>query len=119
VFDQLPRNIFRNTSQAFATDDYALNLSKAAIHLGLDKKLPTTEQINFLYMPFMHSENFEDQEEGIRLFSSISQNEQTVSYAVQHMDIIKKFGRFPHRNEILKRSSTPEENEFLKSFSWF
>ncbi len=119
VLDQFSRNMFRGSSQAFATDEMAIHLSKAAIKKGLDKELSSAAHANFLYMPFMHSENLEDQEEGIHLFSRISDNNQTVAYAKQHRDIIARFGRFPHRNEILGRISTPAEMEFLKEFQGF
>lgn len=119
VLDQFSRNMFRDTPKAFATDDLALKISKMAIQKGLDRELPSSAHSNFLYMPFMHSENLDDQEEGIRLFSLIPRNEQTVAYARQHRDIIARFGRFPHRNKILGRISTPEEIEFQKKFQGF
>lgn len=119
VLDQFSRNMFRDTPKAFATDDIALKISKMAVEKGLDRELTAAVHYNFLYMPFMHSENLEDQEEGIRLFSLIPGNEQTVSYARHHRDIIAKFGRFPHRNKILGRVSTPEEVEFEKVFGGF
>lgn len=119
ALDQFPRNMFRDTPKAFATDGLALSLSKSIIHKKQEKKLPSAAHYNFLYMPFMHSESLEDQEEGIRLFSSISGNERTVDYARQHRDIVKRFGRFPHRNKILGRPSTVEEQEYLKVFQGF
>ena len=119
TLDQFPRNMFRDTPQAFATDSLALALSKSASQRSFEKKLPSSDHYNFLYMPFMHSENLEDQEEGIRLFSSIPGNELTVDYAKQHRDIIARFGRFPHRNKILGRSSTVEEQQYLKEFKGF
>lgn len=119
ILDQLPRNMFRDTPEAFASDDLALSLSKTIIRKGIEEKLPSSAHYNFLYMPFMHSESLNDQEEGIRLFSSIPGNEQTVAYANHHRDIIAQFGRFPHRNKILGRSSTPEEQEYLKDFQGF
>jgi len=119
ALDQFPRNMFRDTPQAFATDSLALALSKSISQKSSEKKLPSSAHYNFLYMPFMHSENLEDQEEGIRLFSDILENEQTVDYAKQHRDIIARFGRFPHRNKILGRPSTTEEQEYLKEFRGF
>ena len=119
ILDQFPRNMFRDTPEAFASDDLALSLSKNVICKGFEKELPSSAHYNFLYMPFMHSENLNDQEEGIRLFASIPGNEQTVAYAKHHRDIIAQFGRFPHRNKILGRSSTPEEQEHLKEFQGF
>lgn len=119
IFDQLSRNMFRDTPKAFATDNLALTIAKKSVEKGVDRQLSTEAQHNFLYMPFMHSEKLDDQEEGIRLFSMIPGNEQTVSYARQHRDIIAKFGRFPHRNKILGRISTAEEVEFEKIFGGF
>jgi len=119
IFDQLSRNMFRDTPKAFSTDDIALNISKKAVEKGLDGQLSSKIQRNFLYMPFMHSESLEDQKEGIRLFSTIPENEQTVTYAQQHKDIIARFGRFPHRNKVLGRISTADEVEFEKVFGGF
>lgn len=119
ALDQFPRNMFRDTSKAFVTDDLALSLSKNISQRSFETELPSSAHYNFLYMPFMHSENLEDQEEGIRLFSSIPGNERTVDYARQHRDIIAQFGRFPHRNKILGRLSTTEEQEHLKAFQGF
>jgi uncharacterized protein (DUF924 family) len=111
--------MFRNTPKAFATDELALKISKMAVEKGLDRELAQTAHYNFLYMPFMHSENLDDQEEGIRLFSSIPGNDMTISYARQHRDIIARFGRFPHRNKVLGRESTPKEEAFMKEFAGF
>ena len=119
TLDQFPRNMFRDTPKAFATDDLALSLSKSISRKGFDMTLPSPDHYNFLYMPFMHSESLEDQEEGLRLFSAISENDETVAYSKWHRDIIEKFGRFPHRNKILGRSSTVEEQEYLKEFKGF
>ncbi len=119
VFDQFSRNMFRDTPKAFATDDLALRISKMAVQKGLERELPSSAHHNFLYMPFMHSEELRDQEEGIRLFSLLPGNDQTIAYARQHRDIIGRFGRFPHRNKILGRMSTPEEAEFLREFPGF
>ncbi|ETO04839.1 D-alanyl-D-alanine dipeptidase [Reticulomyxa filosa] len=110
IFDQFSRNMFRDSPQAFATDQKALNLAKQAIAKGWDKELKQ-EYKQFLYMPFMHSENLEDNEMGVKLLGKTEENQR---YAVMHRDIIKRFGRFPHRNNILNRSSTEEEVEFLK-----
>lgn len=117
VLDQFPRNMYRNTSKAFASDEMAIKYAKMAIEKGLDKKLNST-QIQFMYMPFMHSENKEDQEISIQLFSKPGL-EISFDYAKQHKAIIDKFGRYPHRNKILERNSTKEEIEFLKHHSGF
>jgi uncharacterized protein (DUF924 family) len=106
IFDQFSRNMFRNTPQAFATDDKAAQLTEHAIKLGFDQKLINDDHRQFLYMPLMHSENLATQESSLKFFNH-------EKYAQMHYDIIKKFGRFPHRNNILKRVSTKEEVEFL------
>lgn len=111
LLDQFPRNMFRDTPKAFATDQKALSLSKGAIDQGLDLKL-SLEYRTFLYMPFMHSEELTEQERSVELFKSFG-TDITVKYAIAHLDIIKKWGRFPHRNRILNRPSTSEEIEFL------
>ena len=112
VFDQFPRNIYRKTPAAYASDDKALALAKAAVHSGKDGSLPPMQR-HFLYMPFMHSEQLAAQAESVRLFTELGIAD-GVKYARHHHDVVKRFGRFPHRNEILGRRSTPEELEFLK-----
>jgi uncharacterized protein (DUF924 family) len=111
LLDQFPRNMFRGTAKSFATDNKALALTKYAIAERMDRGLDDDHR-QFLYMPLMHSEEIEDQKLGIELFAY---NPQMQLYAKRHMEIIDKFGRFPHRNEILGRKSTDEELEFLKS----
>jgi uncharacterized protein (DUF924 family) len=111
VLDQFPRNMFRELARSYSTDHKAIELSKYAIEHGFDKKLLDNEHRQFLYMPFMHSEDIKDQEESLKLFTAIST---AVDYAKMHRDIIKKFARFPHRNKILGRKSTKTEIEFLK-----
>ena len=112
VLDQFPRNMFRNTPKSFATDSKALAIAKEAVAKGFDKELPP-EQRKFFYMPYMHSEALEDQEECVRLFDG------TNEWAEKHRDVIVKFGRFPHRNEILGRESTQEEKEYLAAGGGF
>jgi uncharacterized protein (DUF924 family) len=111
VLDQFPRNMFRNQPESFAADHIALFLSKEAIKKSMDKNLPSEYQ-RFFYMPLMHSENLDDQKLCVKLFKK---NLSTIDYAKMHMNVIKKFGRFPHRNVILSRESTEEEVAFLKS----
>ena len=111
LYDQFPRNMFRDTPQAFATDEQALKIANQAIVQGFDKQLEQNECV-FLYMPFMHSENIHDQERGIHLFELL-RVKSSAAFAVAHYNIIAQFGRFPHRNEILGRKSTPEEKTFL------
>jgi uncharacterized protein (DUF924 family) len=112
IFDQFPRNMFRGTKAVYETDEKALEISKAAIAKGFDMVLPIIE-CKFLYMPFMHSEKLEDQEEAVKLFDALGE-ESSIEYANDHRDIVARFGRFPHRNIILGRTSTPEEIDFLK-----
>lgn len=112
VLDQFSRNMFRDSKQAFACDEVALNLAREAVRLGEDQMLSTTEKA-FLYMPYMHSESKKIHQEAVRLFSQPGLEEQ-LKYELMHKNIIDRFGRYPHRNKILGRVSTPEELEFLK-----
>ncbi len=124
LFDQFPRNMFRNTPQAFETDALALELTSRSIKEGTDKKLALIERV-FLYMPFMHVEDLPAQEEGVRCFQNLVEESKTkaphnmhyfeynLSFARRHHDIIAQFGRFPHRNAILKREAILEESAFL------
>ncbi len=111
ALDQFPRNMFRNSPQAFATDAQALAVARHAVELGYDQQLPPAH-LQFLYMPFMHSEALADQERGVQLYSTLD-NAEAYDYMVQHRDIIARFGRFPHRNAVLGRESTAEEAFFL------
>ncbi len=111
ILDQFPRNMFRGKPQSFATDGKALEIAKLAVSKGFDKEL-SLFQAKFLYLPYMHSENLDDQRECVRLFEALGEP-QGLDYARKHMDIIARFGRFPHRNAILGRINTPEEIEFL------
>lgn len=112
VLDQFSRNMFRDTAKSFAADDLALHLSKEAIRVGDDQKLNPTQK-SFLYMPFMHSESREAHAEAMKLFSQPGL-EYNLKYEQLHKAIIDRFGRYPHRNKALDRTSTPEEVEFLK-----
>jgi len=126
IFDQFSRNMFRGTAQAFATDPLALELAQRSIKDGQDRELMLIERV-FLYMTFMHAESLTVQDEGVRVFEALVEESKTkaahntgyfeynLKYTRQHRDIIATFGRFPHRNAILKRASTPEEQAFLKS----
>ncbi|MBL6990326.1 MAG: DUF924 domain-containing protein [Bacteriovoracaceae bacterium] len=113
VLDQFSRNIYRETARAFSQDQMALTLAQEAVAQGVDQAI-TNQQKAFLYMPYMHSESLIIHEEAIKLFSrpNLSHN---LEYEIKHRDIIAKFGRYPHRNKILGRESTPEEIEFLKT----
>jgi uncharacterized protein (DUF924 family) len=112
LLDQLSRNVHRGTPEAFAADPLALSTAKHAIAQGYDLRL-TPEERGFLYMPFEHSEVLADQDSGVALFEALG-SEEPLDYMRRHRDIIARFGRFPHRNAILGRSSTAEEIEFLK-----
>jgi uncharacterized protein (DUF924 family) len=111
VLDQFPRNMFRNTPQAFATDQQAAELTKYALKNNYEKNLSIEEQA-FLYMPLMHSENPRDQSQCVKLFTQLGK-EDNLKFALKHQEVIARFGRFPHRNQILNRESTAVEQEFL------
>ncbi len=113
VLDQFSRNAYRDTPQAFAQDPVALVLSQEVIQLGLDAQL-TPEQRAFAYMPLMHSESRLVQQESVRQFTALG-NPNNLDFAQRHRDIIERFGRYPHRNAILARTSTPEEIAFLQT----
>ncbi len=112
LFDQFPRNMFRDSYKAYETDDKARNLAQKAIDLGFDQKLPPFMR-PFIYLPFEHSENLKDQEKSVALFKVLG-DEQSFSYATLHQDVIKRFGRFPFRNNSLGRVSTEAEISFMK-----
>ncbi len=116
LLDQFPRNMFRGTPRAFAADALALEAARHALAQGHDKVLLPVERL-FTYLPFEHSETLEDQERACELMQPLEafrETEGVYRYAVAHRDIIRRFGRFPHRNAILGRPSTPEELAFLK-----
>lgn len=117
VLDQFSRNIHRGTPLAFENDPVALILAQEMVHLKLDQELPL-ERKAFAYMPYMHSESPLIHEEAMKLFA-IPGLEENYEYEVLHKEIIDRFGRYPHRNQILGRASTPEEIEFLKTHSGF
>ncbi len=112
ILDQFSRNIYRNQTGAFSCDSLALALSQAALEKGWHQKLSSVEK-GFLYMPFMHSESALIHKEAMKLYSEPGL-ENNLDYEQRHKKIIDRFGRYPHRNEILGRSSTPEEILFLK-----
>ncbi len=117
LLDQFPRNMFRNTARAFATDANARELSRHAIASGFDREVSPIMRM-FLYLPLQHSENLDDQLESVRLTRAlVAENPdqaETLKYAEQHLEIIRRFGRFPGRNHALGRQSTQEEMDFLK-----
>lgn len=112
ILDQFSRNIYRDSVKAFSQDSLALSLAQEAINVGADKELNTTER-SFLYMPFMHSESLMIHERACLLFKE-NGNKNNYEFEIKHYDIIKRFGRYPHRNEILNRASSAEELAFLK-----
>lgn len=113
VLDQFPLNMFRGKARSFATEQQAVAVTKHAVARGFDAVLPV-EQRGFLYMPLMHSEHLADQDESVRLFESAGL-EANASFARHHREIVRRFGRFPHRNAVLGRESTAEELAYLAS----
>jgi uncharacterized protein (DUF924 family) len=122
VLDQFPHHIFRDQPQAFATDPQALALSLAALAANEDRQLTPIERV-FLYLPLEHAESIEMQERSVSLYAALASEataderalfEDFLDYARKHRDVVARFGRFPHRNAILGRPSTPDEVEFLK-----
>ena len=112
VLDQFSRNLYRDSPQAFAYDSLALVLAQEAIRRGFDRQLDTAAK-QFLYMPFMHSESAAIHEIALYLFDHPGL-EDAYNYELRHKQIIDRFGRYPHRNAILGRQSTPQEQAFLK-----
>jgi len=118
VLDQFSRNLFRRTPRAYAADPIARRLARSAIERGFDSSLTVLER-QFLYLPFEHSEDGADQQLSVELFTALGNDEWT-RYAIEHNEVIDRFGRFPHRNAVLGRRSTPDEVELLKaSVNWF
>ncbi len=122
LLDQFPRNAFRGQAESFAYDNEALEAAREALDNGLHDTLPPFHAL-FLILPFEHSEDITDQRESVRLFEDLHARmpadqkktaDETLDYAKRHMQVIERFGRFPHRNKILGRESTREELEFLK-----
>lgn len=112
ALDQLPRNMFRGTPQAFASDHKALELAKKALSQDFDQHQVSAHRRVFFYMPFEHSENLDDQNLSVKLFEKLGYDDYT-RFAIAHRDVIEKYGRFPHRNAILGRESTPNEQDYL------
>lgn len=113
LLDQFPRNMFRALPEAFASDEKARRVAAQAIRNGFDQVLPPLRR-RFLYLPFEHSEDPADQMRSVSLFASMKDDDPMgYEYALRHQDIIQRFGRFPHRNAILGRDSTPDEMLYL------
>ncbi len=117
VLDQFSRNIFRGKKEAFGNDALALKLAEEMVFFKQDQHL-TPEQKIFAYMPYMHSEDLKHHEEAMELYSLPELRENLV-FEQKHKEIIEKFGRFPHRNEMLNRKSTPAEQAFIKTHPGF
>jgi uncharacterized protein (DUF924 family) len=116
LLDQLPRNFFRGSAEAFATDAQAREAARAVLGRGFDRSLPASWR-QFVYLPFEHSEDLADQELSVKLAAGLAGDSafaRALDYAQRHHAIIARFGRFPHRNAALGRTSTPEEEAFLK-----
>ena len=113
LLDQFPRNMFRGKPKSFASDGKALVVSKFAIAKGFDQVLSPIKR-RFLYLPFEHSENLNDQRRCVELFEKMKKDDPLgYDYALRHLKVIETYGRFPHRNVILGRMNTPEEEEYL------
>ncbi|GHB27903.1 hypothetical protein GCM10007094_15410 [Pseudovibrio japonicus] len=113
LLDQFPRNIYRGTPKAFSSDAKAVKIALASLNKNFHTAYPKGYRI-FFFMPFEHSEEIEMQDLSVDLFRGLD-DQDTYHYALIHMDVIRRFGRFPHRNEVLGRTSTPDEIEFLAS----
>jgi uncharacterized protein (DUF924 family) len=112
VLDQFPRNLFRNDARTFSSDPLARAVANRAIDRGVDARIDPLLR-EFLYLPFMHSEHLADQERCVALFSQCGGHPDNLKYAEDHADIIRRFGRFPHRNRVMDRETTAEEQAFL------
>ncbi len=112
LLDQFPRNIFRGSPHAFASDEKAREVARHVLDKGFDQGMQAVERL-FLYLPFEHSEDMADQQRMLELAQALGED-RLIDYAQRHFDIIARFGRFPHRNEALGRESTEEEKAFLQ-----
>ncbi len=116
LLDQFPRNLFRRDPRAYACDAKARAVAGRLLDAGLDRELPPIER-RFLFLPFEHSEDLEDQNRSVALFRALAEetgDDTSIYWAERHHEIIARFGRFPHRNAVLGRETTPAEAEFLK-----
>ncbi len=114
ILDQFSRNVYRDDARAFAQDGLALEVAREAIRRRFDQLYDARERA-FFYMPFMHSEELAVQEESVALFKARLPRSNNVHYAIEHCDILRQFGRFPHRNKCLGRQATPGEIAYLKA----
>ena len=121
LLDQFPRNLYRGSDRSFAADEQALKVAKHLVDTGSDAHLPARYRF-FIYVPYEHSERIADQNRCVALMERLMQDvfnpdeglKNGLDYAIRHRDVIERFGRFPHRNEVLGRQSTPEEAAFLE-----
>jgi len=113
VLDQFPRNMFRGSARSFAADPLAREVASRAIERGFDRHFDVQERV-FFYLPFEHSETLADQERSVALVRALGDAD-LLKWAELHADIIRRFGRFPHRNAVLGRASTAQEQAFLDS----
>jgi len=113
ILDQFPLNMFRDEVKSFSSEAMAVRISKKAIEYGFNQNVDK-EKVAFLYMPLMHSENMDDQNLAVKLFEEAGLTD-NLRFAKHHRDIIKKYGRFPHRNKILQRESSQDEINYLNS----
>ena len=116
LFDQMPRNMFRGSADTYATDHVALGIAKEAIARNFDDELSVDER-NFLYMPFQHSEDLDDQKRSLQLYTALG-SDYYLGYAKKHHGVVEKFGRFPHRNKVLGRTPRPAEASAGDVFPW-
>ncbi len=112
VLDQFSRNMFRGAVKSFAQDAKALKIAKSAINNGVDKDARSELRL-FFYLPYEHSEKLEDQEESVNLLNTFNDSPEFMKAVIEHHDIIERFGRFPHRNAVLGRETTPDEQAYL------
>lgn len=114
LLDQLSRNLHRGTLETFAADPKVRTIAGAAIARGQEQSLTPVQRM-FVYLPFEHSEDLADQDRSVALFETLRDalGDQTVDYAARHRDVIRRFGRFPHRNAVLGRTNTPQEETYL------
>ena len=117
LLDQIPRNVFRDSGHAYATDGLALHYADRAVEAGLDVQVEPGLR-TFMYLPFEHSEAMADQQRAVALFRTMG-DENYLDYAVRHLEVIEQFGRFPHRNRALGRISTPQEQAWLDAGGGF
>jgi uncharacterized protein (DUF924 family) len=116
LFDQFPRNLYRGSAHAFATDPLARAVASRAVDSAKDAAVEARLR-TFFYLPFMHSEDLSDQDRSVALYEALDAETgdvESLGYAVEHREIVRRFGRFPHRNAVLGRNTSPEERAFLE-----